>query len=1110
MTSVLRDSSNLCGSRETMKRSDETRGQKLAATRLQAIARGRTGRRRSMDMARERFGYLRQQQQQKSTDPSSRSRSRSRGSAHPPIRVHTRPVAKAPPGAEEDCPADRAVELATSVLERIGRVAVMSEVVETCRSAMDDDVRHAIEKGKAPSGGARWDVAAKLKARDEKLAELRAVARKLWTDRSRLEALSAKVETALLREVEREREKAAAADRALVDGSGLRDRLERLEHERDEAREQRAGAEASKAAAEVQARSAEEAALAAATEAAEARRERDTAIAETRRLGEAAARETGGLDGLVEATTEGAAAARRERDDARAALEEARVAAAAERERWLANVEAERAAAKRARDELTEARSRLEEVLEQRGDDRARAERAAGAAELARRQYESARDELQSREGDRRRLSEARRRDHIEKERVTDALEAALDRASAAEAACWGMSTASRDALASLAAEKEGLLRQVTDDRDAARHELAELQARATLAEARAQARADELRARAQAAEEARDRASIEASKTAADKEAQRARAEAADTRASIAEATAHRAKLALEEAAKEARTARSEADAASKQLAVESCLRNAAQEKEESERRERTAALAQLLALRERIATERAKAKADSDAHADLSATLRAVYDARADIARKQLLEAEACVATRDAEIAELRQQLESATESKHAALELSKTKGELEALRRRLADAEQEGRRSVAAGQDKVHELEERLRDAEQTRRKLHNLVQELKGNIRVFARVRPFLPSDEHDSDDLCRGNDRLERASPLQLSADGRLITLSHSDEDSANGATSLSLGPFARPRPPRPATFTFDKVFPASSGQDEVFDEVRDVIQSALDGYQVCLFAYGQTGSGKTHTMCGSGQGVMRGIIPRALEQVSSYLDSQRERGWRYELKVTYLEVYNETVRDLLVPDHTSIDALKRAANLELKRDPKTGLVVAEGATYVDVSHLDAAEIDRLMTVAARHRCVAATDMNAVSSRSHAIFSLHVIGIAPNRHALTRGALNLIDLAGSERLAKSGAVGDRAKEAAHINKSLSALAGVFSALAVKRAHIPYRDSKLTFLLQNGLNGKTLLIVNLSPSPSSANESLSTLKFAQQAARVELGKATRTIVDKDPNA
>lgn len=1045
-----------------------------AAIRLQAVARGRTGRRKSMDIARERFGYLKKNQGvvKKATPSTNIPFSRTRRAHQPPA-----PAPAAPPPLQQET-ADEVVELATSVLERVGRCAVMAEVAEKCKTATELEVAKALEKGKCPPGQ-RWDLTAKIRARDEKLGEVRTATRKLASDRSRLEAFAVRVESLLLREIEREREKAAAAERALIDGTGMRERFDQLARERDEARDQKAAVEAELAGARATAEDLERMVEDRKAEVAEARTERDSAVAETSRLVEERARAAGGREGRVEATSAGAAAAARERDEARTSLEAARVEFAAERERLTAEVRAEKEALRRAVEERDQARSSLDEARSALTDKTARADRAEGAAQAAEKHYECVRDELRTREGDRRRLSELHKRGSA-------ALEAAEMRAEASEAAF----AAARDA------KNQGeMLEKALEARDAALAQVVELRSSVEVSAARLEARADELRSRAEAAENARDRVAKEANVATAEKEAQRARADASERRAEEAEVAAEKAREVSEQAAEQARSARTEADAATKQLAVEACLRNAAQAKEESERRECTAALAQLLALRESITTERSESAAAAALAADELAALQASWNAASVLAARRLSESEELAAEKEAELEELRQQLVSATESKEAALELSKKKGELEALRHRLADAERETQRTESESRDRVVELEEKLARAEATRRKLHNLVQELKGNIRVFARVRPGLPSDQDEENSTL---------SPISASADGRSLTL-------ATVAQSED-GPFAKARTPKPSNFSFDKVFPASTGQDEVFDEVSDVIQSALDGYQVCLFAYGQTGSGKTHTMCGSGRGQMRGIIPRALEQVAAYLKSQRERGWTYQLTVTYLEVYNETVRDLLVPDDASPEEVKKASNLELRRDPKTGLVVAESATAVPVSldDLDKEddEIERLMAVAAKHRCVAATDMNAVSSRSHAVFCLHVHG--SNDQTIIKGALNLVDLAGSERLNRSGAVGERAKEAAHINKSLSALAGVFSALASKKPHVPYRDSKLTFLLQNGLSGKTLLIVNLSPTSASANESLSTLKFAQQAARVELGRATRTIVDSTPRA
>ena len=312
-------------------------------------------------------------------------------------------------------------------------------------------------------------------------------------------------------------------------------------------------------------------------------------------------------------------------------------------------------------------------------------------------------------------------------------------------------------------------------------------------------------------------------------------------------------------------------------------------------------------------------------------------------------------------------------------------------------------------------------------------------------------------------------------------------------------------------------------------------------------------------------MQGAGSGPMRGIIPRAMEQVAAYCAQQRTRGWAYEMEVTYVEIYNEQVRDLLGEDagapttrdfgraeaQSGLEVFLRRPYLyllspvvarclrnnaigrrfacsvafeppsrprsrrratsercrptQVRRDPKTGRVFVDGATRRPIDPADAAAVDALVACAARHRCVASTEMNAVSSRSHAVFTLHLTGTNAERRARLRGALHLVDLAGSERLDRSHAQGQRLKEAQSINKSLSALAGVFASLNAKRSHVPYRDSRLTFLLQPALSGdgKTLLFVNLSPTAASANESLCSLRFAKQVNQVELGKATRAV-------
>jgi kinesin family member C1 len=376
------------------------------------------------------------------------------------------------------------------------------------------------------------------------------------------------------------------------------------------------------------------------------------------------------------------------------------------------------------------------------------------------------------------------------------------------------------------------------------------------------------------------------------------------------------------------------------------------------------------------------------------------------------------------------------------------------------------------------KIAEFEKERLSWEAMRRQMHNRIQELRGNIRVFVRTRPFLPNDGGESESAI----------------------------DVSPGGESLSI---FDARTAAPYSFSFDKVFPPSSGQDQVFDEVSDFVQSALDGYHVCLFSYGQTGSGKTHTMQGSGNGAMRGIIPRAVEQILIQCHALRGQKWQYSLSASFLEIYNEELKDLLVDAHGNSAECNRT-KLAIKRS-REGKSYVEGLSEIAIDSTDSVtgmeQLEALMKVAARSRSVASTKMNAQSSRSHSVFMLNLRGYNGESGAEVHGALNLCDLAGSERLDRSGANSDvkRLKETQAINKSLSCLGDVFNALAQKSSHVPYRNSKLTYLLQDCLSGdgKALMFVNLSPTNQSSNESLCSLRFAQRVNQVELGKATKHI-------
>jgi kinesin family protein 3/17 len=292
----------------------------------------------------------------------------------------------------------------------------------------------------------------------------------------------------------------------------------------------------------------------------------------------------------------------------------------------------------------------------------------------------------------------------------------------------------------------------------------------------------------------------------------------------------------------------------------------------------------------------------------------------------------------------------------------------------------------------------------------------------------------------------------------------------------------------------PKAFTFDHVYDEASTQREVYDEAAfPLVESVLEGYNATIFAYGQTGCGKTFTMEGEeSPPELQGIIPNAFRHIFDSIAGNSSGAKQYLVRAAYIEIYNEEVRDLLG------DNPKESLRLKEDRD---GGVAIKGLTQHVVS--DAAAIQELMRRGKRSRTVAFTLMNADSSRSHSIFMVHVEASESDQttgEAVIRaGKLNLVDLAGSERQSKTGASGDRLKEATKINLSLSALGNVISALvsAKKGAHVPYRDSKLTRLLQDSLGGntKTTMIAAVSPADYNYEETLSTLRYANRAKNIK---------------
>ncbi|WJX90794.1 hypothetical protein P8452_72654 [Trifolium repens] len=339
----------------------------------------------------------------------------------------------------------------------------------------------------------------------------------------------------------------------------------------------------------------------------------------------------------------------------------------------------------------------------------------------------------------------------------------------------------------------------------------------------------------------------------------------------------------------------------------------------------------------------------------------------------------------------------------------------------------------------------------------------------NVQVLIRIRPLSNMEK-----LSQGNGRCLKQESAQT-----LIWLGHPE-----------------------TRFTFDHIGCETLSQENLF-RVSGVpmVENCLSGYNSCMFAYGQTGSGKTHTMMGEikeAQGFLdeaSGITPRVFDYLFMRIKAEEESGkdckLKYTCKCSFLEIYNEQITDLLEPSST---------NLQLREDMKKGVYVDNLTEHSVVTVND---VLRLLVQGTANRKVAATHMNCESSRSHSVFTC-IIESQWEKDSMTHfrfARLNLVDLAGSERQKSSGADSERLKEAANINKSLSTLGLVIMTLVDlahgKPRHVPYRDSRLTFLLQDSLGGnsKTMIIANVSPSICSANETLSTLKFAQRAKLIQ---------------
>ncbi|KAM8734622.1 kinesin-like protein KIF13A isoform 6-T6 [Acanthopagrus schlegelii] len=314
---------------------------------------------------------------------------------------------------------------------------------------------------------------------------------------------------------------------------------------------------------------------------------------------------------------------------------------------------------------------------------------------------------------------------------------------------------------------------------------------------------------------------------------------------------------------------------------------------------------------------------------------------------------------------------------------------------------------------------------------------------------------------------------------------------------------------------QPKVFAFDHCFwsmdesnvPKYAGQEVVFKCLGEgILENAFQGYNACIFAYGQTGSGKSFSMMGNGE--QPGLIPRLCCSLFERVHKEENEAHSFKVEVSYMEIYNEKVRDLLDP---------KGSRQSLKvREHKVLGPYVDGLSQLAVTNFE--DIEVLMSEGNKSRTVAATNMNEESSRSHAVFSIIVTQTLYDLQSGNSGEkvskMSLVDLAGSERVSKTGAAGERLKEGSNINKSLTTLGCVISALADQSAgkgkakFVPYRDSVLTWLLKDNLGGnsKTAMIATVSPAADNYEETLSTLRYADRAKRI----VNHAVVNEDPNA
>lgn len=360
-----------------------------------------------------------------------------------------------------------------------------------------------------------------------------------------------------------------------------------------------------------------------------------------------------------------------------------------------------------------------------------------------------------------------------------------------------------------------------------------------------------------------------------------------------------------------------------------------------------------------------------------------------------------------------------------------------------------------SISTLEGEIAGLKQKERLLDKKRREALNKILDIKGSIRVFCRVRPFLLSD------------RRRIHEPISIGLEKVVVK-------------SVGIR----------KEYRYDKVFHQAATQEDVFVEVEPILRSALDGHNVCILAYGQTGTGKTFTMDGTNN--QAGIIPRAIEELfrQASLDNSSTT-----FSMSMLEVYMGNLRDLLAPKVASRTHEVAAKCLNIQTDPK-GMVEVEGLTQVQIP--DTAKAKWWYAKGRRARSTSWTNVNETSSRSHCLMRITISRHGDDSKAKAQvSKLWMVDLGGSERLLKTGATGQTLDEGRAINLSLSALGDVIAALRRKRGHVPYRNSKLTQILKDSLghSSKVLMLVHISPCEEDVGETICSLSFANRARAIE---------------